>query len=101
MKSAFAHRELVAEIMCSLRDQEKVLTCPLCESKSFGLRFEPDVCQCMTCDVLFRNPRPTQAAIIRSYDAGVTYSRWQKELDIRDRLWRKRLDLLKKRKRSG
>jgi SAM-dependent methyltransferase len=50
---------------------------------------------------LFRNPRPTLAQIIQSYDAGLTYEAWQRQKEIRDVLWRKRLRIVHRRKRTG
>ena len=50
---------------------------------------------------MFRNPRPTQKEIIRSYEAGLTYAQWQKELHIREILWRERVGMVSRHKSGG
>ncbi|MCC7139821.1 MAG: class I SAM-dependent methyltransferase [Planctomycetes bacterium] len=80
---------------------EDVACCPVCESPGGRARFLPDVSQCATCRVLYRSPRPTQREIVRSYDAGTTYARWQDERPVRDLLWRKRLRTIARFRPSG
>lgn len=80
---------------------ESLTRCCLCESEQIARKFFPDIWVCRSCSLLFRNPRPSQMDIISSYDAGVTYASWQKELDVRTMLWKKRLSILLHYKRSG
>lgn len=80
---------------------ESLTRCCLCESEQIDRKFFPDIWICRACFLLFRNPRPSQIDIISSYDTGVTYAVWQKEIDLRTMLWRKRLNILLRYKRSG
>lgn len=56
---------------------------------------------CGACGLHYRNPRPTQAAILELYNAGHTFSQWQKELPVREFLWKKRLDILLRHRHEG
>jgi 2-polyprenyl-3-methyl-5-hydroxy-6-metoxy-1,4-benzoquinol methylase len=80
---------------------ESLTCCCLCDSARISRRFFPDIWICKDCSVLFRNPRQVQKEIIDSYDSGILYSAWQKELEVRDFLWKKRLNILLRFKKSG
>jgi len=82
-------------------EYETLSACPVCGFGSFRLVFEPDIVQCGECQVLFRNPRPTQAEICRSYDFGSNYAEWQKDDSRRRPMWQRRLDLLTRFKKGG
>lgn len=85
----------------AFREFESVDECPLCGSRASRARFPPDVRACDACGLLYRTPRPTQREILRSYDAGITYARWQEELAVREGLWRKRLHRIATHQPSG
>lgn len=89
------------QVACGFRAYEDVGECPLCGSGASRPRFPPDVRECDACGLLYRTPRPTQREILRSYDAGITYARWQQELAVRDVLWRKRLRLIERHQPTG
>jgi SAM-dependent methyltransferase len=57
--------------------------------------------ECGSCGYRFVNPRPTQAAIASAYSDPHAYDHWLKEEEGRERMWRKRLDLLEREARSG
>jgi len=80
---------------------EQVISCPACDSTEHNSAFAPDVSKCDDCDLYFRNPRPTQESILKSYEYGLTFHRWQQELEVRRFLWQKRLELIRKYKKSG
>lgn len=80
---------------------ENVDSCPLCNSLSFKFCLKPDIWRCHQCRVMFRNPRPTQQEIIRSYETGLTYAQWQKETNIREILWRERVGIVSRHMSSG
>ncbi len=80
---------------------ENVDSCPLCNSPSFKFCLEPDIWRCKQCQVMFRTPRPTQKEIIRSYESGLTYARWQQEIEIREILWRERVGMVTRHKEGG
>ena len=69
---------------------EHVDQCPGCGSKEIHMAMYPDIGQCDACGLLFRNPRPTQAEIARSYDKGGTFSAWQLQEQARTAMWDRR-----------
>jgi 2-polyprenyl-3-methyl-5-hydroxy-6-metoxy-1,4-benzoquinol methylase len=70
--------------------------CPGCGSAMIGLEIEPDIGRCQTCELYFRNPRPSQTEIIRSYDTGETFAAWQNEELARAAMWNRRLALVQR-----
>jgi 2-polyprenyl-3-methyl-5-hydroxy-6-metoxy-1,4-benzoquinol methylase len=62
---------------------------------------EPDIEQCDDCRVLFRNPRPTQAEITRSYNTGSTFAVWQEEEAARGEMWKRRARIIRRFQASG
>ncbi|MEP6820931.1 MAG: class I SAM-dependent methyltransferase [Chthoniobacterales bacterium] len=80
---------------------EKLDHCPGCGDGMIPTRYPPDVCECAACSLLFRNPRPTQKEIARSYDTGDTFAAWQDEELARKEMWRRRTDLLSGFRSSG
>jgi 2-polyprenyl-3-methyl-5-hydroxy-6-metoxy-1,4-benzoquinol methylase len=56
----------------------------------------PTIGQCDICGLVFRNPRPTQAEISRSYDTGQTFGAWQKEELARAAMWARRAALVQR-----
>ena len=82
------------EIKDFFRNTETVMICPVCRWDEIQVEFEPDIFQCRGCRAYFRNPRPTQAEIVRSYSTGAVYKLWQQTSVGRDKLWRSRLKLI-------
>jgi SAM-dependent methyltransferase len=80
---------------------ERLSECCLCGSADIVPRFANGVWKCRRCAILFRNPRPTLRQIVGSYNAGMTYAAWQRESEIRNILWLKRLKVLLRHKTSG
>jgi SAM-dependent methyltransferase len=78
----------------SFQEYEKLTACPVCGSVKINTAFEPDVARCASCRVFFRNPRPTQAEIQRSYDVGANYAEWQQSATDRGLMWKRRLELI-------
>jgi 2-polyprenyl-3-methyl-5-hydroxy-6-metoxy-1,4-benzoquinol methylase len=85
----------------AFEEYEHLHCCPVCGCGDFRRVFEPDVAQCGSCRVYFRDPRPTQAEIRRSYDFGSNYAEWQKDDSKRIRMWERRMDLVTGFKKSG
>ena len=77
-------------------DFDTIDHCPGCGSAMIGLEIEPDIGRCQTCELYFRNPRPTQAEIIRSYDTGETFAAWQNEEPARAAMWNRRAALIQR-----
>ncbi|MDQ3116323.1 MAG: class I SAM-dependent methyltransferase [Verrucomicrobiota bacterium] len=73
---------------------EKVDRCPGCRGARIHSKAEREIGQCGECQLYFRNPRPTQAEIARSYDIGATFEAWQDEEPARAKMWQRRLALL-------
>jgi SAM-dependent methyltransferase len=72
---------------------EQLAACPLCGSKALRRAFVPDVDQCAECQVFFRNPRPTQEDIRKSYNEGAVYAEWsQSDPAQKTAMWRRRLN---------
>ena len=75
--------------------------CPACDNSDISQIFQPDLCQCNRCHVIFRSPRPTQKDILECYDSGSTFQLWQAESEKRAILWKKRLELVKSYNKNG
>lgn len=77
-------------------DFETVARCPACGAEEIWTAVQPDIGQCRRCRVYFRNPRPTQSEIARSYDTGGTFSAWQEQEAARAAMWERRLALVQR-----
>ena len=75
---------------------EKLEACPGCGSNDRLTIVEREITQCDACQLYFRNPRPTQEEIARSYDTGGTFEAWQDEEPARARMWERRLKILQR-----
>lgn len=75
---------------------EQVDRCPACQSPRIRTAITPDIAQCPACHLYFRNPRPTQAEIARSYNTGGTFEAWQAEESARAAMWQRRLDIVRR-----
>lgn len=84
-------------------NHETLSVCPVCGQSDYRAQYKPDVCKCRSCKTLFRNPRPTQADIARSYDRGHTYDIWHQETNAEnwDNLWTRRLQFVRGFKSGG
>ncbi len=80
---------------------ETIASCPGCGSARIQTVVEPDVGQCASCRLHFRNPRPTQSEIARSYDTGGTFEAWQDQEAVRATMWARRLDVVRRYARAG
>lgn len=81
---------------------ENISNCILCESP--GLDWpdrEFNVCKCGACGLVFENPRPDAASIIRFYSQPLQYDAWLKESSARESLWERRLAKMAPHRRSG
>jgi SAM-dependent methyltransferase len=69
--------------------------CPCCRG---GFRSTPykNIVRCLTCNVWFVNPRPTQDEIARIYDTDKTYREWGGDEAARQAMWERRLRLIKR-----
>ncbi len=80
---------------------ESVTCCPACGASEIRVVVESQIAQCFVCRVFFRNPRPTQAEIARSYETGATFAAWQEEEEARAAMWGKRLALVRRYQPAG
>src|SRR4051794_271352 len=83
------------------REFERLDRCPACRFELTETIHEPDIGRCGRCGLLFRNPRPTQGEIARSYDTGGTFSAWQEEEAGRASMWERRLALIRSARPRG
>lgn len=81
---------------------EPVLRCPLCEGRAFTpLERQPQIATCRDCQLRFRDPRPTPAAIAAHYARPFHYAPWLAEREGREAMWKRRLRRVRRRVRSG
>ncbi len=81
---------------CGFVAFERLEHCPGCGGATISKKIDPDIDQCSTCELYFRNPRPTQAEIARSYNTGGTFEAWQAEEPTRAEMWQRRLALVRR-----
>jgi 2-polyprenyl-3-methyl-5-hydroxy-6-metoxy-1,4-benzoquinol methylase len=75
---------------------EVLTSCIGCGSFSLRQNFYPNnVCKCASCGLLFRNPRPTQTAILQSYNQGSTFDQWRAEGKQRAAMWTIRANIVR------
>ena len=75
---------------------ERLSHCPVCGCTDISVAVGPDIAQCSACHLYFRNPRPTQEEVARSYDTGGTFAAWQEEETARAAMWERRLLLVRR-----
>lgn len=87
---------VAATVDRNFREFERLDHCPGCGSERINDAYELDIGQCAVCALLFRNPRPTQAEIARSYDTGGTFDAWQEQEAARAAMWNRRLEVVRR-----
>lgn len=76
---------------------EQIAACDLCGSTRWSsVSAEANVVECLDCKHRFVNPRPSQSEIAGSYSESDFYDGWIEAEAGRNRMWSKRLDLLKR-----
>jgi ubiquinone/menaquinone biosynthesis C-methylase UbiE len=81
---------------------ELVSHCILCTSPELKTHCPDNLfSQCRHCGHFFDNPRPTEKEISDFYSKETQYDEWLDELSARDRLWKRRLNLVLKYKQGG
>lgn len=81
---------------------ENLKRCNLCGSDNIAfIDRNNNICQCKNCGYVFNNPRPTLDEIISYYSRSDKYDSWFVEEKERDLLWKRRLRMIKRYKRSG
>src|ERR1017187_10678949 len=76
--------------------------CPGCRSASFSqLSWQQFLSRCSDCGLVFDNPRPTAEAIAAHYNQETQYDGWIHDLKDRDRLWRRRIRKMRRRRCPG
>lgn len=75
---------------------DEILTaCDVCGGRELHtVELTARVMECAGCGYRFVNPRPSQAAIAAAYSDSHAYDHWLREERGRERMWRKRLDLV-------
>lgn len=81
---------------------ETVDSCILCGYQGIKvIDRKASVCKCRNCGHVFNNPRPSRKEIERYYSQASRYDHWLPEEKSRERMWGKRLKMLKKERQSG
>ncbi len=62
---------------------------------------ECNISRCSGCGYIFDNPRPTLEELIMFYSRPSQYDSWLGELKTRDRLWNRRLSILRSTRKKG
>ena len=75
---------------------DTIHACPVCGGPILPVLEKPDINRCEHCKLYFRNPRPQQTEIARSYDSGTTYAQWQGQEKSRAAMWERRAALIQK-----
>ena len=83
-------------------ENELLHQCSLCGSKLLDvLDQECNIARCRACGYVFDNPRPSLEALIRFYSQPGKYDSWLEESAARDRLWKRRLKVLRSTRKPG
>ncbi len=81
---------------------ENLSKCDLCESESiFSIDNNHNIFKCNHCGYIFDNPRPAFDEIKYFYSREDQYDLWLKEEKGRNILWKRRLKMVKKFKKTG
>lgn len=89
----------VKRIMMELEHLSK---CALCDSEDFSvIDNEHNICECGACGYVFDNPRPRAAEIAGYYSRSDKYAVWLSHEKGRDLLWKRRLGIIRRYKKSG
>jgi len=83
-------------------DPEVLCSCDLCDSDRIDkIDAESNICRCLSCGYVFDNPRPTAKDVAAYYSKPTKYDSWVLEEGARDRLWKRRLGMMKKTRKPG
>lgn len=81
---------------------ERLNKCDLCQSDRIAvIDRKANICQCRDCKYIFVNPRPSFDEIANFYSKTEQYDSWIADEKARDKLWQRRLHLVKREKKSG
>src|SRR5258708_25260922 len=81
---------------------EFIQQCNVCDGTLIEvIDSESQITQCSSCGYIFDNPRPTLEELINFYSRPRQYDSWLGELKTRDRLWNRRLSLLRSTRKKG
>ncbi|HYX52475.1 MAG TPA: class I SAM-dependent methyltransferase [Candidatus Limnocylindrales bacterium] len=81
---------------------EKLSECTICHSAQFEVLDEGcNITRCAGCGYIFDNPRPAAAELVRFYSNSGEYDGWLQDLAIRDRMWKRRLRIVKSTGKTG
>jgi SAM-dependent methyltransferase len=79
-----------------------IKTCKLCNSGQLKrLDDSCNICKCSSCGYIFDNPRPSFEKIHEYYSKPGKYDGWLEDLRPREKLWKRRLNLMRKWKKPG
>jgi SAM-dependent methyltransferase len=86
----------------STMQTELLQQCNVCHATTLDVvDADCNVVRCHVCDYIFDNPRPAMEELVNFYSRPAQYDSWLTQLDVRDRLWKRRLNKLKSTKKPG
>jgi ubiquinone/menaquinone biosynthesis C-methylase UbiE len=86
----------------SIMKTELLQQCNVCHGNALDVvDADCNVVRCSTCGYIFDSPRPTLEELIVFYSRPTQYDSWLSALQVRDRLWKRRLSKLKATKKPG
>ena len=88
--------------MSRIMNTEVLQRCNVCDGNALYV-VDPDcnITQCCACGYIFDSPRPTLEELIGFYSRPGQYDSWLAELEPRQRLWKRRLNVLRPTKNPG
>jgi len=83
-------------------ETELLEQCNICHCATFEVvDVDCNIARCCTCGYIFDNPRPTFQELAAFYARPTQYDSWLSELRPRERLWKRRLNKLKRTNKPG
>ena len=88
--------------VCPIMQTELLQQCNVCHATTFDVvDADCNVVRCRVCEYIFDNPRPTTDELVGFSSRPAQYDSWLAQLDVRHRLWNRRLNKLKSTKKPG
>ncbi len=83
----------MSEASLEYREFERVAVCPVCRAEDRRtVDPEASVVECRDCGHRYVDPRPTQSDIAAGYSRPSAYDDWLREAEVREILWRRRVN---------
>jgi SAM-dependent methyltransferase len=81
---------------------ELLQQCSICGSPRLDvIDSKCNIVKCLNCGLVFDNPRPAFEELVNFYSQPTKYDSWLQELGAREHVWKRRLKILERHKKSG